>query len=474
MCSSDLIAEDQSHGTFRVNFEDVEQGADHDMDFIVRYEYKIVGGKLEVKLTHEYQSAGYTMHAGYVISGTTKDGVYLEVASKPGVTDYYLDTPPDRDGPGRGTSTTQIPPTNTRTFTPSNTSAARLLKNPLWYAAKWGGFKDINQNGMPDQENEWDSDGDGNPDSYVYVANPTKLEEQMRKTFEGILSRASSGTPASITSSKSRNSEGAVYLSSIYPEYPDAVAPGVKLHWAGQVQALFVDGRGNLREDSNKNQKLDLKEDKIVHYPLDMNASNATNAGLLLITDSNGDSIISPEELNNAISLGDQRRINFLWTSSPWLNGLTNSQTVTQRISYADASPNRYIFTFADKNQDMVPATDEIQAFVWPPQAPAASPQLGLAGSKDFYAYLNLYAPNFEYTPKELADLRRANPSAFKNVLNRLAERQVKFIRGQDMSPETISGHHIPATRTRVYPDGGKFLYLLPNAKSVKVVNFAH
>lgn len=449
------IAEDQSHGTFRVNFEDVEQGADHDMDFIVRYEYKIVGGKLEVKLTHEYQSAGYTMHAGYVISGTTKDGVYLEVASKPGVTDYYLDTPPDRDGPGRGTSTTQIPPTNTRTFTPSNTSAARLLKNPLWYAAKWGGFKDINQNGMPDQENEWDSDGDGNPDSYVYVANPTKLEEQMRKTFEGILSRASSGTPASITSSKSRNSEGAVYLSSIYPEYPDAVAPGVKLHWAGQVQALFVDGRGNLREDSNKNQKLDLKEDKIVHYPLDMNASNATNAGLLLITDSNGDSIISPEELNNAISLGDQRRINFLWTSSPWLNGLTNSQTVTQRISYADASPNRYIFTFADKNQDMVPATDEIQAFVWPPQAPAASPQLGLAGSKDFYAYLNLYAPNFEYTPKELADLRRANPSAFKNVLNRLAERQVKFIRGQDMSPETISGHHIPATRTRVYPDGG-------------------
>ena len=356
------IAEDQSHGTFRVNFEDVEQGADHDMDFIVRYEYKIVGGKLDVKLTHEYQSAGYTMHAGYVISGTTKDGVYLEVASKPGVTDYYLDTPPDRDGPGRGTSTMQIPPTNRRTFTPSNTSAARLLKNPLWYAAKWGGFKDINQNGIPDQENEWDSDGDGNPDSYVYVANPTKLEEQMRKTFEGILSRASSGTPASITSSKSRNSEGAVYLSSIYPEYPDAVAPGVKLHWAGQVQALFVDGRGNLREDSNKNQKLDLKEDKIVHYPLDVNASNATSTGLLFITDSNGDSIISPEELNNAISLGDQRRINFLWTSSPWLNGLTNSQTVTQRIAYADASPNRYIFTFADKNQDMVPATDEIQS----------------------------------------------------------------------------------------------------------------
>ena len=46
--------------------------------------------------------------------------------------------------------------------------------------------------------------------------------------------------------------------------------------------------------------------------PLDMNASNATSTGLLLITDSNGDSIISPEELNNAISLGDQVEVGLI------------------------------------------------------------------------------------------------------------------------------------------------------------------
>jgi type IV pilus assembly protein PilY1 len=29
-------------GTFRVNFEDVEQGADHDMDAIARYHYEVI------------------------------------------------------------------------------------------------------------------------------------------------------------------------------------------------------------------------------------------------------------------------------------------------------------------------------------------------------------------------------------------------------------------------------------------------
>ena len=31
------------YGKFRVNFEDVEQGADHDMDAIVQYEYTVNG-----------------------------------------------------------------------------------------------------------------------------------------------------------------------------------------------------------------------------------------------------------------------------------------------------------------------------------------------------------------------------------------------------------------------------------------------
>ena len=83
-------------GKFRVNFEDVEQGADHDMDAIVIYEYSVSGSNVTVTLTSEYAAGGIVQHMGYVISGTTHDGIYLEVRDADTAagtdTDYYLDT----------------------------------------------------------------------------------------------------------------------------------------------------------------------------------------------------------------------------------------------------------------------------------------------------------------------------------------------------------------------------------------------
>jgi type IV pilus assembly protein PilY1 len=61
-----------------------------------------------------------------------------------------------------------------------------LLENPLYYAAKWGGFDDIDGNQEPDQQDEWDKDGDGVPDTYFYVINPLKLEAQLNETFADI------------------------------------------------------------------------------------------------------------------------------------------------------------------------------------------------------------------------------------------------------------------------------------------------
>ena len=87
-----------TYGKFRINYEDVEQGADHDMDAIVIYEYQVTGDTVKIKLTSEYAAGSIIQHMGYIISGTTADGTYLEVrdvdtaaGSDP---DYYLDTPP--------------------------------------------------------------------------------------------------------------------------------------------------------------------------------------------------------------------------------------------------------------------------------------------------------------------------------------------------------------------------------------------
>ncbi|MCK7498705.1 MAG: hypothetical protein MZW92_54985 [Comamonadaceae bacterium] len=87
-----------------INYEDSEYGSDHDMDAIVNYTFTVnASGQLEVRLVSEYEAGSVLHHIGYVISGTTKDGVYLEVrdwnaasnSSSPSTdVDYFLDTPP--------------------------------------------------------------------------------------------------------------------------------------------------------------------------------------------------------------------------------------------------------------------------------------------------------------------------------------------------------------------------------------------
>jgi type IV pilus assembly protein PilY1 len=270
------VAEIQPHyGRFRINFEDVEQGADHDMDAIIVYEYQLLdvsdnpvteatidqAVKVKITLTSEYAAGGIIQHCGYIISGTTNDGTFLEVrdvdtaaGSDP---DYFLDTPNTTDA---------LPLANSRTFTvdPSGgSSAAALLPNPLWYAAKWGGFDDENDNGLPDQQSEWDRDNDGVPDNYFYVVNPLKLEEQLNKSFADILAKTSSGTAAAVVANNSEG-QGTMLQAFFKPEFVSSDAS--KLRWLGYLQSLWVDEFGHLREDTNHDFKLNFDTDLIIEY----------------------------------------------------------------------------------------------------------------------------------------------------------------------------------------------------------------
>ncbi len=178
-------------GTFRVNFEDVEQGADHDMDAIARYSYVVNGdGTVTVSVTSEYAAGSIIQHMGYIVSGTTDDDTYLVVrdldttaAADP---DFFLDKP---------NTAAELPLSDSRTFTPGTSGAATLLKDPLWYAAKWGGFKEEagSANGRPDIATEWDADADGTPDNYFLVTNALRLGEQLTSAFSEILSRVRIG-----------------------------------------------------------------------------------------------------------------------------------------------------------------------------------------------------------------------------------------------------------------------------------------
>lgn len=246
-------------GRFRINFEDVEQGADHDMDAIAEYSYAVNdNGTLDtsddtvtIEVTSTYAAGGITQHMGYVISGTTEDGTYLEVrdcdtansagsgtcvgnnpSSDP---DYFLDTPP---GVWASTATVDpwdddlpLPLTTSREFTPDTIgAAATFLKNPLWYAAKYGFFDESVEgatvNNLPDSV-EYDSatDGDDDPDNYFLVTNALTLSEKLNKAFQDIVGVTTSAA-AVATNSTRLDTNTMVYQASFNTEF-----------WAGELVA---------------------------------------------------------------------------------------------------------------------------------------------------------------------------------------------------------------------------------------------
>jgi type IV pilus assembly protein PilY1 len=240
------------HAVFLISYEDMEQGADHDMDVIVEYDVKLTeAGKVEVKVTPTYQSAGIVLNVGYNVSGSTADGPHLVIQSRSdlGSPNYYLNVPDTRAvGWCNSTATgcTTLPTctsngtfgacnytgnrTSTRTFTPqTNSTAAALLKAPLWYAAKWGGFRDkaTDANHWPDVENKWDSQGTGTPDNYFLVRNALGLQKALESAFSSIKEGATSSGGVAVSSNTFGANDTLAFTTHYNP-----------LDWSGELRAV--------------------------------------------------------------------------------------------------------------------------------------------------------------------------------------------------------------------------------------------
>jgi type IV pilus assembly protein PilY1 len=227
---------------FRINYEDSEMGTDYDMDAIVRYIIQeTTGGDLTVTLESEYAAGDVIQHIGYVIQGTNKDGIYLEVrdedTNESDDIDYFLDTPDGQVPPNQTwDDDEELPLSTTRTFTPGTTDSGSFPRDPLWYAAKYGGFIDENDNREPDLVNEWDENGDGDPDNYFFVSNAGELGDQLTKAFEEILAVVGSASSVAVNSTK-LDSSTVTYQATFNSE-----------NWEGDLRAFefLNDGSGNL------------------------------------------------------------------------------------------------------------------------------------------------------------------------------------------------------------------------------------
>lgn len=455
-------------GSFRWNWEDAEQGNDFDMDVIVQYQYQVVDGAgnavsdpangvaVKISATALYDSQGINTHSGYIVSGSTADGTYIVIRDKNNAyTPYWMDCcttdntcVTDSGYTGTSCTSSNFTNTSTRTFYPGSSPAATTIKNPLWYAAKWGGFEDTNNNNLPDIEEEWNKTGTGTPDNYSFVQSPLQIENALNSSFSDILRRSASGTAASVISN-SRSGEGAIYQALFYPEYKDDL--GNTVHWAGDIHALLVDAYGNMREDTLGSRQLDVANDYILVF------SSTLTSTLYKYTDTNANGELDTSETTSPIVVGTMRPcrddemlkpaaqrscIAYLWSTAFVLNQLSDTDIVAQRTPYSDTSSKRYIFTFIDgkssgSTPDMIPQSGEIVDFV-DTNSDAIGP------------YVHLYPPFTGSAPSWAPS--QSNTAAYSDFVSRQAKRIINFIRGQDQAVFTSStspSYTLPASRSR-------------------------
>lgn len=247
-----IIAQDLAAGTgtFFIQWEDTEQGGDYDQDMQGVLSYSISGGSITVATNVLGKSTPHEMGFGYVISGTTQDGFHVHSGinsfdySDPDVTIADCNDCEHTDGATAETYTI-------------GASSAGLLENPLWYAAKYGGFRDIDDDKTLDSD-EWDRedlDGapspDGIPDSFFPVTNPNQLEKRLGTVFASILAKVASGTAAAVVTNSSAG-DGVLYQAYYQPRQIELVGSENKIvTWVGNLHGIFIDSNGQFREDSD-------------------------------------------------------------------------------------------------------------------------------------------------------------------------------------------------------------------------------
>ena len=371
-------------GALYVNWENGEQGGDFDQDLwgMIRYEIS----SSEIKVTTNvigYSGGGARMGFGYIISGTSQDGVHYHsgaggnngngASGGRNSGPFYFQSPyggvdcsTRRSGGDAATmGCRRDDPATTRTFALGN-SEAQALREPLWYAAKYGGYSGEHTfgSGAPLARDQWDTQNargesipDGNPDNYFFAAEPRQLEESLRRVFDAIIGQTSSGTAASVVAN-AREGVGAVFQALFEPVRRDTA--GNEVAWIGSLHALWIDELGRLREDGNSNAMLDdFAADPVVEIFFDETNPTPENRRTR-VRRFLGD----PEDAETSVELVELTNLRVIWNARDRLAALSDAQVTTQRPYDAPASQGRHILTFLDLNQNGRADANEQAPFV--------------------------------------------------------------------------------------------------------------
>jgi type IV pilus assembly protein PilY1 len=199
-------------GVYYINWEDSGFGGDFDQDVIGRIEFSFnrATSALTVTTAATNASTANPQGFGYVLSGTgtpanPTDGPHFHS----GILTFNYTNPVTGLVECTNCQAGQSP--TTQAYTLSGV-AGTSLKDPLYYAAKWGAIKDPGSAAIAafDKKGKKDivtgNDGpDGIPDNYFNVSNPAKLAEQLESLFEAIALGSSASSAAASTSRASND-----------------------------------------------------------------------------------------------------------------------------------------------------------------------------------------------------------------------------------------------------------------------------
>lgn len=405
-------------GSYLIYWEDSHWGNDYDLDGVQRLEYCVGSacspaiGNNQIRITSStpYAFAGNALRFSYSVSGTaSSDGIVTPWALRPGGANF--------DGLNAGDPTPWNVTSETSTFTAGN-STASSIERPLYLAAKYGGFNDLDGDGIPSSTSEWDVrdfsgnyalDGDGNivgdgiPDNYYQLSNPGLLVDALTAIFSGLKSSVTSSSAAAVVSNTS-SGEGAIFQSSYYPEFQASSTDTIR--WGGMLHALFRDENGYFREDTDGDAVLD---DYSVDYRVLFFYDEALEQTRLqrFSSSDNGESFT----LVDIINFEDFKAI---WNARDQLASISN--VTTQRDFSTLASAGRHIITGIDTDFNGAVDNDEILSF----DNASLDPD-----NNEYYRYFGLNS---------------SNGASVDNIVN--------FIRGE----EGISGYR---TRAVDYDDDG-------------------
>jgi type IV pilus assembly protein PilY1 len=201
-----VVSQTATSGKYIAIWEDSEQGGDYDQDASGILEWNLVGDVLSVSTFTFAAATANGQGFGYTISGTvhpttglSTDGVHFHS----GILGFTSVDPTNilvtggvagqlNASGGCALCNVNQSPT-TATYTVKGTTDG-VLEDPLWYAAKWGGFKRGNTNStseVPTALKDWDDKNtkgvqgaDGIPDNYFYSIDPSELAAGLRSAIK--------------------------------------------------------------------------------------------------------------------------------------------------------------------------------------------------------------------------------------------------------------------------------------------------